>query len=66
MHRRLRRMRTSVRTLSRLAVGLGSIFVSPPDLPEDASDDEWDLAVDVDELQATVIGGLHGRSVTTA
>ena len=58
-------VRTAARTLQGLVEGLGAAFVSPPDVSAEASEAEFEMAVDVDQLQATVIGGLGSRSITT-
>lgn len=59
-------MRTSVRTLERLLDGLNLVFVSPSDIPDKASEEEFELAVGIDALEATVVGGLSRRSISTA
>jgi hypothetical protein len=40
--------------------------VSPNDVADEAPEEDFDLAADVDVLEATVVGGLRRRSVSTA
>lgn len=58
-------MRTSARTLQTLTHGLDAVFVTPPNIPDDAPNEDFELAVDVDQLQSTVVGGLTRTSITT-
>jgi hypothetical protein len=55
-----------VRTLERLIGDLNRVFVSPNDVADEAPEEDFDLAADVDVLEATVVGGLRRRSVSTA
>lgn len=58
-------MRTSVRTLQSLVVGLDAVFPTPPNIPDDASEEDFELSVGIDELQSAVIGGLSRTSIST-
>jgi hypothetical protein len=54
-----------VRKLQRMLQRLDAVFVMPQDVPDDAPEADFELAPHVDLLQATVVGGLSRRSVTT-
>lgn len=58
-------MRPSARTLQSLAVGLDAVFKTPPNIPDHASEEDFELSVGVDELQSAVIGGLSRTSIST-
>ncbi len=55
-----------MRTLESLVAGLDAVFVTPPNLPDDTADEDFELSVGVEELQSAVIGGLSRTSISTA
>jgi hypothetical protein len=58
-------VRATVQELQRMLQRLDAVFVLPQNVPDDAPEADFELASDVDVLQATVVGGLRRTSVTT-